>query len=144
MGESVSCQPARAGGLAGRTKRRYKIGMPKYERHIFVCCNRRAAGHPRGCCADRGAGEIRAALKAALAAHGLAGRVRANEAGCLDQCEHGPTLVVYPDEVWYGFVGVNDVEEIVQEHILAGRPVERLRLAESCLNNPRCPHRASE
>ena len=65
--------------------------------------------------------------------------VRANKSGCLDQCEHGPTVVVYPEAVWYGFVDAADVEEIVTSHIVNGRPVERLQLAESCLNTASCP-----
>jgi (2Fe-2S) ferredoxin len=115
--------------------------MAEFERHIFVCLNRRAPGHPRGCCAEKGSDAVRAAFKAALAEAGLKGRVRANEAGCLDQCEHGPTVVVYPEQVWYGFVKPEDVAEIVREHIVGGRPVERLRLPPSCLNTPSCPHR---
>lgn len=115
--------------------------MPTFERHVFVCCNRRAEGHPRGCCAAKGAEAIRAAFKAALAEHGLKGRVRANEAGCLDQCEHGPTVVVYPDEVWYGFVTPQDADEIVRSHLLGGQPVERLRLHNGCINTENCVHR---
>jgi (2Fe-2S) ferredoxin len=115
--------------------------MPAFERHVFVCCNRRADGHPRGCCAAKGSPDIRGAFKAAIAKRGLARRVRANEAGCLDQCEHGPTIVVYPDGVWYGFVTPADVDEIVEEHLLHGRPVQRLILPDSCLNTPECLHR---
>jgi (2Fe-2S) ferredoxin len=73
---------------------------------------------------------------------GLAGRVRINKSGCLDQCEHGPTVVVYPDAVWYGGVKPEDAEEIVSGHLIAGRPVERLRIADSCLNSKTCPHRS--
>jgi (2Fe-2S) ferredoxin len=116
--------------------------MPGLERHVFVCGNERPPGHPRGCCAGRDAGAIRDALKAEVKRCGLAGRVRINQAGCLDQCEHGPTMVVYPDGVWYGFVKPEDVGEIVAEHLLAGRPVARLRLADGCLNTPACPHRS--
>jgi len=75
-------------------------------------------------------------------AAGLAGRIRVNKAGCLDQCEHGPTVVVYPEAVWYGHVRPEDAEEIVSEHLVAGRPVERLRLADECINTKSCPHRA--
>jgi (2Fe-2S) ferredoxin len=76
---------------------------------------------------------------------GLGAKVRINKSGCLDQCEHGPTVVVYPEAVWYGFVELKDVEEIVTEHLIGGRPVERLRLAEGCLNTEKCEHqRASK
>ncbi len=67
--------------------------------------------------------------------------MRTNKAGCLDQCEHGPTVVVYPEQVWYGYVRPSDVDEIVQEHLVGGRAVERLRLAEGCVNTSVCPHR---
>lgn len=85
--------------------------------------------------------EIREALKAAVKRHGLQGLVRINEAGCLDQCEHGVTIVVYPEAVWYGFVQLADVEEIVRSHLVGGRPVERLRLPDECINTSSCKHR---
>jgi (2Fe-2S) ferredoxin len=115
--------------------------MAAYERHIFICVNQRMEGHPRGSCDPTCEGTLQRLFKKALGQHGLAGRVRANKAGCLDQCEHGPTVVVYPDTVWYGNVQPSDVEEIVKSHIVDGKPVERLRLAEACLNTPTCPHR---
>ncbi len=96
---------------------------PGYQRHLFVCMNERRDGHPRGCCADKGSAEIRARLKSLVASHGLKGVVRANQAGCLDYCEHGVTLVVYPDGVWYGGVTLDDVDRIFEEHVLGGRPV---------------------
>lgn len=71
---------------------------------------------------------MRAALKRELAARGLNHRIRANAAGCLDACEHGPTVVVYPEGVWYGGVTLEDVPELVEEHLVGGRPIERLRL----------------
>ena len=72
----------------------------------------------------------------------LARKVRINKSGCLDQCEHGPTVVVYPEAVWYGNVKPEDAEEIVAEHLIGGRPVERLRIADECLNTKSCPHRS--
>ena len=102
--------------------------MPPYERHIFVCINERPPENPLGCCAAKDSAEIRARLKQAVFEAGLRGKVRVNTAGCLDQCEHGVTIVVYPEAVWYGHVTLDDVDEIVREHVLGGRPVERLRL----------------
>jgi (2Fe-2S) ferredoxin len=116
--------------------------MPKFEKHLFICGNQRPPGAARPCCDPEGQALLQRLFKEKLAALGLKGRVRANQSGCLDQCEHGPNLVVYPDAVWYGGVTLNDVDEIIESHILRGKPVERLRLHESCLNTNTCPHRA--
>ena len=104
--------------------------MPHLERHVFVCTNERSADHPKGCCKARGGVEVRDALKQALTARGLAKSIRANTAGCLDQCAHGVAIVVYPEQVWYGGVTVADVAEIVEQHLVGGQPVERLRIPE--------------
>ena len=116
--------------------------MPTFTHHIFVCGNVREAGHKRGCCDPDGSQALREAFKRELKAAGLGALVRANHSGCLDQCEHGPTVVVYPEAVWYGHVQPADAEAIVEEHLVGGRPVERLRLAEECLNTKTCPHRS--
>jgi (2Fe-2S) ferredoxin len=103
--------------------------MPPYEHHVFVCENVRDPSDPRGCCAAKGAAEVRSRLRELTAEAGLKRRVRINVAGCLDQCAHGVTIVVYPEAVWYGAVTVDDVDEIFRSHVLEGKPVERLRLA---------------
>jgi (2Fe-2S) ferredoxin len=103
--------------------------MPPLVRHVFVCENVRDADNPKGCCASKGASEIRSRLKKLAYDAKLRGRVRINKAGCLDQCAHGVTVVVYPEAVWYGRVTPDDVDELFQEHVLHGRPLERLRLA---------------
>lgn len=115
--------------------------MPKFEKHVFVCTNQRPTGHPRGSCNESGTGELHQAFKSKLASRGLKGVVRANKSGCLDQCEHGPNVVVYPEGVWYGHVTLADVDEIIESHILGGRPVVRLITADSCLNVASCPHK---
>ncbi len=103
--------------------------MAQYERHVFVCENRRPDENPKGCCAAKDSVAIRDRLKQLAYEAGLKGRVRINSAGCLDQCAHGATIVVYPEAVWYGHVTLDDVDELFREHVLGGRPVERLRLA---------------
>ena len=102
--------------------------MPSYKRHLFVCINERAPGHSKGCCMRKGGSQVRDQFKSVVTDRGLKGVVRANKAGCLDQCEHGVTVVVYPEQVWYGGVTVDDVTEIVDRHIIGGEFVTRLML----------------
>lgn len=116
--------------------------MANYQKHLFICTNQRATDHPRGSCDRDGIGALQVAFKKELAAHGLTTEIRANKAGCLDQCEHGPVVVVYPEGVWYGGVTAADIPEIVESHIMGGRPVERIRLTDDCINTATCPHRA--
>jgi len=116
--------------------------MAKFEHHIFICTNQRPPENPRGCCDPEGLGELQLLFKKELAARGLKASVRANRAGCLDQCEHGPTVVVYPEGVWYGSVRSEDVKEIVESHIINRTPVARLALAEECVNTPSCAHKS--
>ena len=102
--------------------------MAPYQKHVFICTNVRPPGSPRGCCAEKGSEALKSLFKKGLKARGLQGQIRANAAGCLDTCEAGPSVVVYPDGVWYGPVSPDDVAEILDEHLVAGRPVERLRM----------------
>jgi (2Fe-2S) ferredoxin len=115
--------------------------MPPFQRHIFICCNQRPLDHPRGSCDPDADDALQKAFKKALAERGLNRNIRANKSGCLDQCEHGPTVVVYPDMVWYGFVRESDISEIIDSHIVGGVPVSRLRLADECINTASCPHK---
>ena len=118
------------------------LRLPAFERHVFVCHNVRPADAPRRSCTADGKSDLHTRLSQLTKDAGLAGRVRINKSGCLDQCEHGPTVVVYPEAVWYGNVRPEDAEEIVAEHLVGGRPVERLRIAEECVNAKTCPHRS--
>lgn len=102
---------------------------PPFAKHIFVCTNRRPDGVPKGCCASKGSEDIRLAFKKELDARGIKGDIRANASGCLDACEKGVAVVVYPEGIWYGGVTLADVAVIVDEHVVGGRPVERLRMS---------------
>lgn len=103
-----------------------------YTRHLFFCTNRREAS-ARACCAAAGSEAVRDHAKKRIKALGLAGGggVRVNIAGCLGRCDEGPVLVVYPDAVWYSYRDIADVDEIIDEHVIAGRIVERLRLPDA-------------
>jgi (2Fe-2S) ferredoxin len=117
------------------------FSLPTFEHHVFVCHNSRPVGAPRCSCESDETSELHTRLKKLTKTAGLDHRVRINKAGCLDQCEHGPVVVVYPEAVWYGNVSPEDAEAIVKEHLVGGRPVERLRIADECLNTKTCPHR---
>ncbi|PQO30826.1 (2Fe-2S) ferredoxin domain-containing protein [Blastopirellula marina] len=108
--------------------------MPAFTHHIFICENRRDAGHPRGSCDALGGGELRDAFKKELKRHGVKGEVRANSAGCLDQCECGPVIVIYPQAIWYGAVTAQDVPRIVEETVVHGRVLDDLRIPDEALN----------
>ena len=102
--------------------------MAYYARHVFFCCNQREGDEP--CCNGKGASAMRDYAKQRLKALGLAGegRQRVNHAGCLDRCEEGPCIVIYPESVWYTYVDRADIDEIIEEHLQHGRIVERLRI----------------
>ena len=92
-----------------------------FERHLFVCTSGEYCPH-----LDGDSVEIHKAFKTAVVEAGLRGRVRVNNSGCLDQCGHGPNAVVYPENVWYSHLTLEDVPVIVEEHLKNGNPVERL------------------
>jgi (2Fe-2S) ferredoxin len=102
--------------------------MTYYAKHVFFCLNRRDDG--RACCADKDAEAMQAHAKQRVRERGLdgPGKVRVNKAGCLDRCDEGPCLVVYPEGTWYTYVDRSDIDEIVDEHLAHGRIVQRLRL----------------
>jgi len=99
-----------------------------YERHIFFCLNQRENGEDS--CANHRAQQGFDRCKSQVKAAGLAGpgKVRVNKAGCLDRCAGGPVAVVYPEETWYTFVDKEDIDEIVDSHLVNGQVVERLLL----------------
>lgn len=108
--------------------------MAKFTHHIFICINRREPSSGRGCCNPDGSEALRNAFKKEVERRGLKPLVRANASGCLDQCELGPTVVIYPQAIWYGGVKLSDVPRIVEETIVNGRVLEDLRIPDEKLN----------
>lgn len=98
-----------------------------YDAHLFVCCNRRPDGHPRGSCAAKGSERLRDYMKARAKEMGLP-RIRVNAAGCLDRCELGPCMVIYPEGVWYRITSPADVDKILTQHVRDGGRVTELML----------------
>jgi (2Fe-2S) ferredoxin len=109
--------------------------MPRFERHVFICTNVRSPENPKGCCAAKGSAEVAARFKEEMHKRGLRGRMRSNTSGCLDACEFGITVAVYPEGTYYGHVSVDDVVEIVESHLIGGKPVERLMIR-TPMHNP--------
>ncbi len=103
--------------------------MSYFKHHVFFCTNLREDGQE--CCQKSGnALTMRDYVKSDIKQRGLAGKggIRVNTAGCLDRCEEGPVLVVYPEETWYTYVDKDDLDEIIEEHLVNGRPVSRLKI----------------
>jgi len=98
-----------------------------YDRHVFFCVNERPEGHPRGCCKAKEAEKLRNYMKTKAKDEGLE-RVRINSAGCLDRCELGPTMVIYPEGVWYRCESMADADRILEEHVKKGVRVKDLML----------------
>ena len=101
-----------------------------FQKHLFFCTNDRGADAERPSCNQCGSAALRDYAKNRIKELGLAGpgKVRVNSAGCLDRCELGPVCVVYPEGVWYTYIDEEDVDEIIESHLIKGKPVERLRL----------------
>ncbi|WP_019016628.1 (2Fe-2S) ferredoxin domain-containing protein [Elioraea tepidiphila] len=110
---------------------RRRAGDPPlyFEAHVFVCCNRRPEGHRRGSCAEKGSEALRDYMKARAKELGLKG-VRVNMAGCLDRCEFGPTMVIYPEGVWYRVRSREEVDAVLEAHLVRGERVPELMLTE--------------
>ena len=102
--------------------------MSYYKHHVFFCTNQRDDGSQ--CCEQCNASDIRAYAKARIKELGLSGegKVRINTAGCLDRCELGPVIVVYPEAIWYSYIDRTDVDEIIESHLVKGQAVERLMI----------------
>lgn len=104
--------------------------MSYYQKHIFFCTNDRGAQADRPSCNRCGSAMLREYAKKRIQDLGRAGQggIRVNSSGCLDRCEQGPVCVVYPEGVWYTYVDEFDIDEIIDSHLLAGKPVERLKI----------------
>ncbi|MFN9806229.1 MAG: (2Fe-2S) ferredoxin domain-containing protein [Betaproteobacteria bacterium] len=102
--------------------------MSYYERHVFFCQNKREDG--RACCGNAHTEELQGHAKQRIKALGLSGegKIRINKAGCLDRCDEGPCMVVYPEATWYTYVDRADIDEIIDSHLIGGQVVERLKI----------------
>jgi len=102
--------------------------MSHYKHHVFFCLNEREEG--AACCGRHHASEMQQHAKSRIKALGLSGvgKIRVNKAGCLDRCDEGPCVVIYPEAVWYTYVDRHDIDEIIDSHLVNGQIVERLRI----------------
>ncbi len=94
--------------------------MGQFEKHVFVCTSGTV------CPIEGNSLEVHARLKDLVKQAGLKVSIRINNSGCMEQCGHGPMVVVYPENVWYCHVTVEDADVIFQEHLIGGNPVRRL------------------
>ena len=104
------------------------MDMSYFEKHVFFCVNERENGAT--CCAGCGANEMQAYAKEKIKALKKSGpgKIRINRAGCLDRCDDGPVMVIYPEATWYRYIDQTDIDEIINEHLIHNRPVERLKI----------------
>lgn len=103
--------------------------MPHYYKHHLMFCTNQRAENAR-CCARHGAEDLCAYAKQQLKNHGIhkPGAVRVSKAGCLGRCALGPTLVIYPEGVWYTYKDEHDIDEIIEQHVIGGHLVRHLLL----------------
>lgn len=104
--------------------------MSYYRYHVFFCVNKREDGS--ACCANHPAQQMRDYAKERTKLLGMDGKggVRINQAGCMDRCEEGPVIAIYPEGTWYTYVDKVDIDEIIDRHLRQGQVVERLKLKE--------------
>lgn len=102
--------------------------MAKPQKHVFVCVQRRPDGHPRGSCMAHASDEVLGEFLGEVQARNLFEKIAVTSTGCLGPCGQGPSVLVYPEGVMYGPVGKGDVREILEQHLLGGTPVERLKV----------------
>lgn len=102
--------------------------MARFKHHVFVCQNERDPTDARGCCAAQGGAEVLQWFKQEMLSRGLKGSIRVNKAGCLDACDFGPAVVLYPSGTWYQPRSQDDVRRIVEDHVVGGRAVVDLQI----------------
>lgn len=102
--------------------------MPRPEKHVFVCTQNRPQGHPRGSCASSGCAEVMNVFMDEIQTRNLFDKIGLTNTGCMGPCTMGPSVLVYPEGVMYGRVTKDDVKTIIDEHLLGGQPVARLRV----------------
>ena len=102
--------------------------MSYYKHHVFFCVNQREGGET--CCAAKGAQAMRDYAKKKIKSLKLngPGQCRINNAGCMDRCDEGPVIAIYPEGTWYTYVDQHDIDEIIDEHLVHGRVVDRLKI----------------
>ncbi len=113
--------------------------MPAFSHYIFICNNQRACDHPRGCCDPEGTNKLKDAFKQEIKSRKLAPLVRANQTGCLEQCEYGPVIAIYPQGIFYGNVQPEDVPRIIEQTVENGVILDDLLITDEELNNPQSP-----
>ena len=106
------------------------MDTPYYKHHVFFCTNQRTDGRP--CCQDSRAAEMRSYMKKRIkeSGHSGKGQIRVNTAGCLDRCDLGPVMVIYPEGTWYTYLDEEDIDEIIESLLPGGKPVKRLRISD--------------
>jgi len=99
-----------------------------FEKHVFCCINKRSDSNPKGCCSSKDSEKLQIELKTKIKDLKLNKKIRINKSGCLDRCELGPVMVIYPEGVWYSFKNSKDIDEILNTHLLNDKIVERLKI----------------
>ena len=103
--------------------------MPHPQVQILVCLNERPPDAPKPCCSLRGSLAVYHRFKDRVRELGMRDQVMVTRTGCLKHCSQGITVAVWPFNLWYRQVTVDDVEEILERTVLAdGQEVERLRM----------------
>jgi (2Fe-2S) ferredoxin len=99
-----------------------------FEKHVFCCINKRPDSNPKGCCSLKNSEKLQTELKLKIRDLKLCKKIRINKSGCLDRCELGPVMVIYPEGVWYSFKNSKDIDDILNSHLFKNEVVKRLKI----------------